>query len=114
MVNKIKRNGYSAPSVKKAFKILETVAESSVGLGVSELAKQLKTGKSTVHGITAALEELGILVRDPLRKKYRIGYTLLELGRKAYAKMGLREAVRTPMERLMEEVDQTVFFGILN
>ena len=105
---------YAAPSVKKAFKILHLVADVSTGLGISDLSKQLKIGKSTVHGITAALEEMGALVRDPARKKYRVGYTLLELGRKAYAKMDLKDVARKPMERLMEEVGETVFLGVLN
>jgi DNA-binding IclR family transcriptional regulator len=105
---------YSAPSVKKAFKILHLIADVSTGLGISDLAKQLKIGKSTVHGITAALEEMGAVIRDPTRKKYRVGHTLLELGRKAYAKMDLKDVARKPMERLMEEVGETVFLGVLN
>jgi len=110
----IKKVIYSAPSVRKAFKILQIIADSSTGLGVSDLSKELKIGKSTVHGITAALEEMGVLVRDPLRKKYHVGYTLLELGRKAYAKMDLKDLARKPMERLMREVGETVFLGVLN
>jgi DNA-binding IclR family transcriptional regulator len=110
----MKKSIYSAPSVKKAFKILHTIADSSTGLGVSELAKQLKIGKSTVHGITASLEELGVLVRDPVDKRYNVGYTLLELGRKAYGRVELREIARAPMERLMEKIGETIFLGIMN
>jgi len=105
---------YSAPSVKKAFKILKIISDSSSGLGVSEISKHLKIGKSTVHGITAALEELGVLVRDPLHKKYHLGYTLLELNRKYYRKIELRDIARIPMERLMEKVGETVFMGVVN
>ena len=110
----MKQGIYSAPSVKKAFKILHVIADSSAGLGVSDLSKQLKIGKSTVHGITAALEEMGALVRNPLRKKYHIGYTLLELGRKVYAKTDLKGVARKPMEHLMEQVGEAVFLGVLN
>ncbi|MGB9630139.1 MAG: IclR family transcriptional regulator, partial [Thermodesulfobacteriota bacterium] len=105
---------YSAPSVKKAFKILQLLADSSTGLGLSEIAKRLKIGKSTVHGITSALEELGVLVRDPLHKKFGLGYTLLELSRKSYRKFELREIARPLMEKLMERVGETVFLGIMN
>jgi DNA-binding IclR family transcriptional regulator len=108
----MKKTAYSAPSVKKAFKILHTIADSSNGLGVSELAKQLKIGKSTVHGITSALEELGVLVRDALHKKYNMGYTLLELRKKTYAKMELRDVARIPMEKLGEKIGETVFLGV--
>jgi DNA-binding IclR family transcriptional regulator len=110
----MKKSTYSAPSVKKAFKILHIIADSSSGLGVSELAKQLNIGKSTVHGIASSLEELGVLVRDPIDKRYNVGYTLLELGRKTYGRIDLREMARVPMERLMERVGETVFLGVMN
>jgi len=105
---------YSAPTVKKAFKILQAISEAQAGLGVSELAKRLKIGKSTVHGITYALEELGALIRDPIHKRYTMGYTLLELCKKSYGKMGLREVAKVPMETLKNKVEETVFLGILN
>ena len=110
----MKKVTYSAPSVKKAFKILYAISDASSGLGISDLAKKLKIGKSTVHGITSALEEMGVLVRDPIHKKYNIGYTLLELRKKAYGKMELRDLARIPMEKLMEKIGETVFLGILN
>lgn len=110
----MKNKGYSAPSVKKAFRILQIIADSPAGLGVSELSKRLKIGKSTVHGITSALEEMGILVRDPAHKKYNLGYTLLELSRKTYKRMELRDLARIPMEKLMGKVEETVFLGIMN
>ena len=75
----MKKPTYSAPSVHKAFKILQAISETSNGLGISDLSKKLKIGKSTVHGITMALEEMGVLVRDPYYKRYTVGYGLLEL-----------------------------------
>lgn len=106
---------YSAPSVKKAFSILEAVAESNSGLGVSELGKKLKIGKSTVHGITLALEELGVLYRDRTHKKFTIGYTLMDLGRKTYKKIErMTDVAQGPMESLMKTVGETVFLGIMH
>ncbi len=110
----MKKTGYSAPSVQKAFKILQAIADSHSGLGVSELAKKLSVGKSTVHGITLGLEAMGVLVRDPVQKKFNLGYTLLELSRRAYARIELRDVARGRMERLMEKVGETVFLGVMN
>jgi DNA-binding IclR family transcriptional regulator len=110
----MKPKGYSAPSVKKAFKILYAITEASNGLGISDLSKKLKIGKSTIHGITSALEEMGVLVRDPLYKTYTVGYSLLELCRTAYTKIELKDLARKPMEKLMEKVGETVFLGVLN
>jgi len=94
--------------------ILQTIADSPVELGVSELSKELRIGKSTVHGITSALKELGILYRNPVHKKYSMGYTLFELSKKAYAKIELRDNARKPMEKLREKFGETVFLGVLN
>ena len=110
----MKKITYSAPSVKKAFRILYEISDASNGLGISDLSKKLKIGKSTVHGITMALEEMGVLVRDPHYKRFTVGYSLLELCRTAYAKIELKDLARKPMEKLMEEVGETVFLGVLN
>jgi len=105
---------YGAPSVKKAFAILNAISSSREGLGVSELAKKLKIAKSTVHGMTSALEELGAVMRDPLTKKYKLGFTLLEIGRSAYSQIDLKTAARPVTEDLMEKTRTSVFLGILN
>jgi DNA-binding IclR family transcriptional regulator len=113
MVNKMLKK-YGAPSVKKAFAILSAISSSRDGLGVSELAKNLKMAKSTVHGMTSALEELGAVMREPLTKKYKLGFTLLEIGRSAYSQIDLKTSSRPITEKLMEKSRASVFLGILN
>ncbi len=105
---------YGAPSVKKAFAILNAVSAVKDGLGVSELAKQLKIAKSTVHGMTSALEELGAVMRNPVTKKYKLGFMLLEIGRSAYSQVDLKAAARPITEELMEKTRTSVFLGIQN
>jgi DNA-binding IclR family transcriptional regulator len=105
---------YGAPSVKKAFAILSAISSSKDGLGVSDLAKKLKMAKSTVHGMTSSLEELGAVMRDPLTKKYKLGFTLLEIGRSAYSQIDLQTSARPVTEELMERTQTSVFLGILN
>jgi DNA-binding IclR family transcriptional regulator len=105
---------YGAPSVKKAFAILSAISSSRDGMGVSDLAKKLKMAKSTVHGMTSALEELGAAMRDPLTKKYKLGFTLLEIGRSAFSQIDLQSSVRPVTEELMEKTETSVFLGILN
>jgi IclR family KDG regulon transcriptional repressor len=105
---------YQAPSVKKAFQILKLISDTASGLGVSELARSLGMGKSTVHGITSALEEMGTIIRDPSTKRYTLGLTLFELGRSAYSQVDLRALARPVMEELMERAQESVFLGVLN
>ncbi|MCG2775361.1 MAG: IclR family transcriptional regulator [Desulfobacterales bacterium] len=113
MVNKIMKR-YGAPSVKKAFEILGALSSSKEGLGVSEIARGLNMAKSTVHGMTSTLEELGVVMRDPHTKRYRLGLTLFELGRLAYSQIDLKTLARPIMEELMEKTQTSVFLGILN
>jgi IclR family KDG regulon transcriptional repressor len=110
--NNMKR--YGAPSVKKAFEILGVLSSSKEGLGVSEIARDLNIAKSTVHGMTSTLEELGAVMRDPQTKRYRLGLTLFELGRLVYSQIDLKTLARPIMEELMEKTQASVFLGILN
>ena len=105
---------YGAPSVKKAFAILSAISSSKEGLGVSELARGLNMAKSTVHGMTLALEEVGAVMRDPQTKRYKLGFTLLEIGRSAYSQIDLETSAKPIMEDLMEKTQTSVFLGILN
>jgi len=104
---------YQAPSVKKAFQILRLISESDQGVGISKIAKRLGISKSTVHGLTAALEEVGVIIRNPVTKRYSLGYTLVELGKKGLSRIPLRELARRHMEELADETGETVFLGIL-
>jgi len=104
---------YQAPSVKKAFQILGLISETDLGVGISEIAKRLRISKSTVHGLTAALEEIGVIIRNSQTKRYSLGYTLVELGKKGLSKMHMRELARRYMNELADETGETVFLGIL-
>jgi IclR family KDG regulon transcriptional repressor len=103
---------YQAPSVKKAFQILRLISEADHGLGISELAKGLGMSKGTIHGITSALEEVGALSRNPETKRYKIDYTIVELGKKALSGVPLRKVARRHMEWLVEEIGDNAFLGI--
>ena len=105
---------YITPSVKKAFDILRAISSSREGMGVSEIARDLRMAKSTVHGMTSALEDSGAVMRDPITKRYTLGFTLFELGRLAYSQIHVKDMARPVMEELMEKTQESVFLGVLN
>ena len=105
---------YKAPIVKKAFMVLRLIARNHHGLTLSELSRELRIGKSTIHGIVSALEEEGALIRDPLNKKFALGVTLFELGRSAHTRIDLKDAARPFMEELMAHIQESVFLGVRN
>ncbi len=108
------KNKYLAPSVKKAFDILKVISFSRGGIRLNEIAKALDIAKSTVHGIIAILEEVGAVRKDASTRKYELGITLFELGKKAYSQVNLREVARPILENLTANVQETVFLGILS
>ncbi len=79
---------------------------------ISDIASLLNISKSTVHGITAALEEQGAIIRDPSSKSYTIGLTLMELGKAAYQRVDIIQTARPIMKTLMEKCNESVFLGI--
>jgi DNA-binding IclR family transcriptional regulator len=108
------KNGYSAPSVIKAFEILKALTDTPEGMGTSALARRLGIGKSTVHGIMVAMEELGVVIRNSQTKRFRVGFSLLELVRKSLVGLELVQAAKGPMEVLVEGTEETAFLGVLN
>ena len=105
---------YKAPSVAKAFQILKLISLSDKGLGISDIAKRMDMSKGTIHGITSALDELGAIRRDPATKRYTLGYTLFELGRRAHGQIDLKGVARPIMEGLMQKTRSSVILGVLN
>lgn len=102
---------YQAPTVRKAFRILDLVCRSDQGLTISDLSRDLGISKSTVHGIASVLEHEGALARDPSTKRYTPGLTLFKLGQSAYARTDLRDAARPFMQELGEKTEESVFLG---
>jgi len=105
---------YQAPIVKKAFLILKAISSANRGLRLGEISTRLGISKSTVHGITNALEEQGAILRDPVSREFTIGATLMELGKAAYERMDFKRAARPAMEHLMEQCHESVFLGVRN
>ena len=105
---------YQAPIVKKAFTILDAISKSTQGLRISEISSNLDISKSTVHGITAALEDVGAVMRDSVSKRYTIGLTLMTLGKAAYERIDFKNIARPVMEDLMELCKESVFLGVRN
>lgn len=104
---------YRAPSVERALKILELVAESSSGLGISELARLLAINKGTVFGLCQQLEEGGALARDPLSKRYGLGPLVATLAGRGFVHARLRDVAGPELTRLRDELKESVFLGVL-
>ena len=106
--------GYNAPAVERAFRLLEAVAAAAVPPRLSDLARELGVSKSTTHGIVRALTEAGALEQDPDSKRLSLGPILVELAFKNRDYLFLAEQAQPLLESLRDRIDETVFFGMMS
>lgn len=73
-----------APAVERAVAILNHLAaHPDRPYTLSEIARELRLNKATLHAILSALTASGYLARDPERKSYTLGPALVALGNSA-------------------------------
>jgi DNA-binding IclR family transcriptional regulator len=114
MTNEASRmpNPYGVQSVRNAMRLLKLL-RSRTWIGVTEAGEELGLGKSTVHRIFATLEEEGFIQRDRVKRGYRIGPALFDLGLAAVGDLDVRRKARRPMEVLRNHCGETVNLHVL-
>ncbi len=99
-------------SVDRAVTLLEILAREGWG-GVSELARELGTHRSTVFRLLATLERRGIVEQHRETLKYRLGFGVLRLASGVRASLDLGRVARPECEALSRELDETVHLAVL-
>jgi DNA-binding IclR family transcriptional regulator len=109
------RNPESAnlQSVTRAVRALELIAEAG-SLGVTELGRRLDVHKATASRLVSTLAERGLVERDPVTEKYRLGFGLIRLASAAMASLDLVRASHPILEELAERTRETVNLGVLS
>ena len=105
--------GGNLQSVNRALRALELIAEAGQ-LGVTELGRRLGVHKATASRLVATLAERGMLERDPITEKYRLGFGLIRLAGAAMASMDLVRIARPMLEDLADRTRETVNLGVLS
>jgi DNA-binding IclR family transcriptional regulator len=112
-INNAMTDGYHAPAVEKAFRLLRFVANSDGAVRLSDLAGQLGFSKGTTHGIIRALVATGALNQNPLDKKITLGPVTVELALKNQIYFQLGSRTQPSLDELRDHINETVFFGLL-
>ena len=100
-------------SVARAIRALELIAEAGA-LGVTELGRLLGVHKATASRLIATLAERGLVERDPVTEKYRLGFGLIRLAGAAMAGLDLVRTGHPILEDLAERTRETVNLGVLS
>lgn len=102
-----------ATTVSKICRILAEF-RSRPSMGVTELARRADLLPSDVHRILNSLGSYGLIEQNPSNKTYRLGIGMMKLGLAALQRNELREASRSLLQRLSEEMEATAHMAIFD
>ena len=111
-VTEIPQGGLS--TVRNAARLLKVFRSREADLGVSELARRLGLGKSTVHRMLTTLVAEGLIEQNPRTGGYRLGIVMFELGEAVRVHMDLHAAVGPVLGELRAQTGESSQVGVLD
>jgi DNA-binding IclR family transcriptional regulator len=98
-------------SVRTALDLLDCFMGSGE-LGVSDIARRLGVAKSTAHRLLTTLAGGGMVEKNPLTGRYRLGIRVYELGTLAVNRNRLRSLALPVMEELRRLTGHTIHLSV--
>jgi IclR family acetate operon transcriptional repressor len=99
--------------VFKAVAVLAHVTSAPVPVTLAALAAAARLPKPTAHRLARQLEEVGLVAKDPLTRRYAVGDALVDLAFQALRHAPAHRNRRLLLERLSEKLGETVNLAIL-
>jgi IclR family acetate operon transcriptional repressor len=108
------RRGGAGSVARRALSLLDSLAESTGGIPLSDLCQQVGLSLSTAHRLLTTLEQQRYVRCDPKTRYWSIGVQAFIVG-SAFAKArDLLEIARPRMRGLMEESGETINLAVLD
>lgn len=104
---------FKLKSLSNMASILNLFSEENFELGVMDISRKLRVGKSTVHRVLASLEAAG-LVEKTERQKYVLGFKILELANILLNRLDIKDLVYPHALKLRDLTDETVALHLLS
>jgi DNA-binding IclR family transcriptional regulator len=101
-------------SARRALEILERLTRDSRPVGFGRLADELGYPRSSLHGLLATMIEMGWVELDERSRTYSLGLRAWEAGRAYLHARDLVERALPFMERVRDELDETVQLAVLD
>ncbi|MEX0755780.1 MAG: IclR family transcriptional regulator [Actinomycetota bacterium] len=103
----------STDAVDRVARVLDLLADSPDGMGVSEVADALGVHKATASRLLGTLAVRGLVDRTPSRR-YRIGVGMVRYAASAVPELGGVSRARPELEALSAATNETVSIGVLD
>jgi DNA-binding IclR family transcriptional regulator len=102
----------SVPSLERALRVLEILADSHRGLTLSNLTEHTRLPKSSPHSLWLALGRTGYLHRSEVAGRYLFGTKLFSLATKSISRLELKEQALPFLVPLAQDSGLTVHLAI--
>ena len=112
--NNRRTSRYNIEALARGLDILELFSPQNPSVSMKEVISLLKLNKSTTFRLLSTLEAMGYIERDPEARRYRPSLKVLRLGFTVINSMEVRQIARPHLERLAQEVDETVSLCVLD
>jgi len=100
--------------LKKAFLLLQVLAENGRPMSAPDLGVQLGMTRQTIHRLLQQLEAIGMVRRSIERERFEVGPALAELGLNSLITNQTAKFRRAVMEQLVEKIGETCNLAILD
>lgn len=101
-------------SVIKAVEVIEYIANSKSGVGVTEISRGLNYGVSATYHILNTLKECNIIEQDKKTKKFKLGLKLWQIGMLAYEQNPISVTLKPYLRKLKELTGETANLTIMD
>lgn len=101
-------------SLDLALRVIEALDNGGTGRGVSELAREVGSNKTSVFRILATLEARGYVSRDAAGPRYAIGPRLRRFGQGALARLDLPVVAKPFLVELRDLTRESVHLAVLD
>ena len=104
---------YHVQVLDRACGILDILAESGSGIGLTEIAERLELHKSTAHRLIMVLESSRFVQKNPVSGRYHMGSRLMELGLSAVSQLDVYQIAGPHLRTLVSETGETAHLAVL-
>ena len=107
-------NSYSAPALEKGLDIIELLSTRELGLGLSEIARELGRSVGEIFRMLMVLQTRGYVAQDPVSDRYLLTTYVFEIAHRI-PKIGRLTSFAEPLMRaLTHDINQSAHLAILN
>lgn len=100
--------------VERAFRLIEVLARSPMGSGLTQLAEQAAMPKTAAHRLVSELVRLRYVRQDPDSSRYHLSTRILSLGSMHLASSGVVDLAQPILDRLAQQSGELARLSVVD